>query len=121
MTLLENDAQKQHIVQELVPGRQITLAHLIANPDAILFEKIGLPGQPRAAIGIVTVTPAETAIILADIGIKAAGVTLGLLDCRENGSLTVTGTVSAVEAALGAMLRYAADTLHYETCAITRT
>ncbi|MEG2930566.1 MAG: propanediol utilization protein, partial [Ruthenibacterium sp.] len=24
---------KQRIVQELVPGKQITLAHVIANPD----------------------------------------------------------------------------------------
>ena len=27
---------KMRIVQELVPGRQITLAHIIANPDPIL-------------------------------------------------------------------------------------
>ena len=33
---------KQRIVQELVPGKQITLAHIIANPDRILYEKLGL-------------------------------------------------------------------------------
>ena len=27
---------KQRIVQELVPGKQISLAHIIANPDKIL-------------------------------------------------------------------------------------
>ena len=30
------------IVQELVPGKQITLAHIIANPDDILYQKLGL-------------------------------------------------------------------------------
>ena len=27
--------EKQRIVQELVPGKQISLAHIIANPDQI--------------------------------------------------------------------------------------
>ena len=33
---------KLRIVQELVPGKQITLAHIIANPDEILYKKLGL-------------------------------------------------------------------------------
>lgn len=33
---------KMRIVQELVPGKQITLAHIIANPDKILYQKLGL-------------------------------------------------------------------------------
>ena len=33
---------KMRIVQELVPGKQITLAHVIANPDKILYKKLGL-------------------------------------------------------------------------------
>ena len=36
---------KTRIVQELVPGKQITIAHLIANPGQVLYEKLGLdPG-----------------------------------------------------------------------------
>ncbi len=31
---------KQRIVQELVPGKQISLAHIIANPDKILYTKL---------------------------------------------------------------------------------
>ena len=34
--------QKTRIIQELVPGKQITLAHIIANPDKILYRKLGL-------------------------------------------------------------------------------
>ena len=33
---------KMRIVQELVPGKQVTLAHIIANPDKVIFEKMGL-------------------------------------------------------------------------------
>ena len=28
--------EKQRIIQEFVPGKQVTLAHVIANPDKIL-------------------------------------------------------------------------------------
>ena len=33
---------KVRIIQELVPGKQITIAHIIANPDEILYKKLGL-------------------------------------------------------------------------------
>ena len=38
---LKNDG-KARIIQEIVPGKQITLAHIIANPDEILYKKLGL-------------------------------------------------------------------------------
>ena len=47
---------KMRIVQELVPGKQITIAHVIANPDEILYRKLGLDpavDYSRTAIGIV--------------------------------------------------------------------
>ena len=115
---------RHHIIQEQVPGKQITLAHIIANPDPMLLEQIGMDAamsRARAAIGVLTVTPAETAIIYADIAIKASGVSLGHVDCRENGSLLLTGTVSEVEASVRAILDYAAGTLGCETCGISRT
>ena len=31
----------ERIVQELVPGKEITIAHLIASPDITLYEKLG--------------------------------------------------------------------------------
>ena len=114
---------KQRIIQELVPGKQITLAHIIANPDSVLYEKLGLNpavDYSRSAIGVLTVSPAETAIIIADIAIKSSGVELGFVD-RFSGSLIVTGTVSQVEAAIQAILIYVEDTLGYTVCEITRT
>lgn len=114
---------KQRIIQELVPGRQITLAHIIANPDSILYEKLGLNPAveySKSAIGVLTVSPAETAIIIADIAIKASGVELGFVD-RFSGSVIITGTVSEVEAAMQAILLYTEGTLGYTVCGITRT
>lgn len=114
---------KQRIVQELVPGKQVSLAHIIANPDKILYEKLGLKssaGDIKSAIGVMTISPAETAIIIADIAVKSAGVTLGFVD-RFSGSLVITGTVSEVEAAVQAILQYTKMQLGFEICMITRT
>ena len=100
--LLTNEG-KVRIIQELVPGKQITIAHLIANPDNELYEKLGLNPNidySKSAIGIVTISPAETAVIAADIAVKSAEVELGFVD-RFSGTLIVTGTVSETEAALG--------------------
>lgn len=118
-----DDTNKQRIVQELVPGKQITLAHIIASPDKILYEKLGLNpaiDYARAAIGIMTVSPAETAIIMADVAMKAAAIDLGFVD-RFSGSLIITGTVSEVEASETAILDYVREELKYTTCKITRT
>ncbi len=117
------DPARQRIIQELVPGRQITLAHIIANPDKTLYIKLGLDpavDYARSSIGILTITPAETAIIMADIAIKAAAVELGFVD-RFSGSLIITGTVSEVEAAVTAVLDYVSGTLGFSVCGVTRT
>lgn len=114
---------KQRIIQELVPGKQITLAHVIANPDSVLYEKLGLNPAveySKSAIGVLTVSPAETAIIMADIAIKASGAELGFVD-RFSGSVIITGTVSEVEAAVAAILTYVERTLGYAVCGITKT
>ena len=117
---LENNMR---IIQEYVPGCQVTLAHIIASPDKVLFEKLGL--DPRidygnAAIGITTVTPSETAVIMADIGMKASGITLGFVD-RFSGTLIITGTVSNTEAAVAAVCEYAKNKLGFAVCDITKT
>ena len=114
---------KTRIIQELVPGKQITIAHIIANPDKILYKKLGLDpavDYAKSAIGIVTMSPAETAIIAGDIAIKSSGAELGFVD-RFSGTLIVTGTVSEVEAALNALPEYCRDTLGFTVCPITKT
>ena len=32
--------EKQRIIQEFVPGKQITLAHVIAGPDPAIYVKL---------------------------------------------------------------------------------
>ena len=117
------NTDKLRIIQELVPGKQITLAHIIANPDRILYKKLGLDpaiDYSKAAIGIVTMSPAETAIIAADIATKASGIELGFVD-RFSGTLIITGTVSEVESSMRALTDYTRDTLGFTVCPVTRT
>ena len=111
------------IVQELVPGKQITLAHIIANPDDILYQKLGLNpavDYAKAAIGILTMSPSETAIIAGDLAIKTAGVDLGFVD-RFSGTLIFTGLVAQVEQAMADLCDYCRDTLGCTVCPITKT
>lgn len=122
---LENyfsSGDKARIIQEIVPGKQITLAHIIANPDKVLYYKLGLdPAEEHSgAIGILTLSPSETAIIAGDIAMKASGVTLGFVD-RFSGTVIVTGTVSQVEVALSAVTEYAVNKLGFDVCEVTRT
>ena len=119
----ETTSHLQRIVQEHVPGKEISLAHIIANLDEILYTKLGLDPKvdySRSAIGVLTITPPETAIIIADIAIKSSGVELGFVD-RFSGSLIITGTVSEVEASVTAILRYVSEKLGFAVCPVTRT
>ena len=114
---------KMRIVQELVPGRQISLCHIIANPDSILYQKLGLDPSidyKHAAIGLLTVSPAETAVITADIALKASGAELGFVD-RFSGTLIITGSVSSVESAFTSVREYFTNKLHYTCCEVTKT
>lgn len=36
------DDNKERVIQEYVPGKQVTLAHLIANPNRDIYTKLGL-------------------------------------------------------------------------------
>ena len=120
---MEEYSEKQRIIQELVPGKQITLAHIIANPDEILYKKLGLDPAveySRSAIGILTLSPAVTALIAGDIAIKSSGAQLGFVD-RFSGTVIITGTYSEVEASLRAITEYAEKTLGFTVCALTKT
>ena len=92
------DSSKERIIQEFVPGKQITLAHIIPNPVSDLYSKMGMI-DGDGAIGIFTITPSEGAIIAADVASKAGGIKIGFVD-RFNGTLIITGEVASVEAAM---------------------
>lgn len=110
--------EKARVVQEYVPGKQVTLAHLIANPKKELWEKLGLVDS--SAIGILTITPCEAAIVAADVATKAAAVQIGFMD-RFTGSLVLTGTVSSVETALQQVTNFLAEKLGFSVSTLTRS
>ncbi|MBP2649293.1 MAG: microcompartment protein [Firmicutes bacterium] len=110
--------EKPRVVQEYVPGKQVTLAHLIANPKLELCEKLGLVNCQ--AVGILTITPCEAAIIAADTATKTAAVQIGFLD-RFTGSLVLTGSVSAVETALTQVANFLSERLAFTAAKVTRS
>ena len=110
---------KERIIQEFVPGKQVTLAHVIASPDKNLYGKLGLI-DAEGAIGIMTITPSEGAMIAADIASKSADIKVGFVD-RFNGSLVITGDVAAVEVAIRDVMAVLCDRMGFATAPVTKT
>ena len=100
--------EKKRIIQEFVPGKQVTLCHVIASPEDTLYAKLGLI-DAHGAIGIMTITPSE-----------AASVEIGFVD-RFNGSLVITGEVAAVEEALAGVMQVLCDMMGFSPAPMTRT
>lgn len=113
-----NEKPTERIIQESVPGKQVTIAHVIASPMPDIYERLGI--DDRGAIGILTLSPYETAIIAADIATKAADVEIGFLD-RFTGSVVIHGDVQSVETALQSVTETLCDLLGFVIPPITRT
>ena len=111
--------RKERIIQESVPGKQVTLAHVIPHPVEDLYQKIGLI-DAKGAIGIFTITPSEAAIIAADVASKAADIQIGFVD-RFNGSLVITGDVAGVEAALRDVMDVLCEKMGFDSTPVTRS
>ncbi len=112
------DRNIQRVIQESVPGKQITIAHIIASPMSDIYERLGI--DEKGAIGILTLSPYETAIIAADVATKSSNVEIGFLD-RFTGSVVINGDVQSVETALGAVNDTLRDMLGFTPAHITRT
>lgn len=113
-----DDQDMARIIQETVPGKQVTLAHVIASPMADIYERLGI--DEAGAIGILNLTPYETAIIAADIATKTADVEIGFLD-RFTGSVLISGDVQSVETALQAVLDTLQTMFAFDIVPMTRT
>ncbi len=114
-----NVEDKQRVIQEYVPGKQLTLAHVVASPQSSVYRKLGLDDDNNA-IGILTLTPGEAVIIAADVSTKAADVEIGFLD-RFNGALVMTGDIASVESAITNVISVFNEVLKFSTVDITRT
>lgn len=108
----------QRVIEELVPGKQITLAHVIAAPIGSVYQSLGI--DEAGAIGILTLSPFETAMIAADTAAKVADVEIGFLD-RFTGSVVITGDVESVETSLREVLRVFKEVLKFSVVDVTRT
>ena len=91
---------------------------IIASPVNDIYERLGI--EEKGAIGILTLTPCETAIIAADIATKAADVEIGFLD-RFTGSVLISGDVQSVETSLRAVIEKLSLLLNFDTVGITKT
>lgn len=116
-----NDKNWMHadrIIQESVPGKQVTIAHVIASPMPDIYERLGV--DERGALGILTLSPCETAIIAADIATKAAEVEIDFLD-RFTGSVILSGDVQSVQTALEAVTGTLESLLGFDIVPVTKT
>lgn len=106
-----------------VPGKQITLAHVISKPSPIIYEKLGLDIEGtdfgRKSIGIMKFTPWEAALLSSNIALQSADVELGFVD-RFMGTLIITGSVTAVTSALESVEEFCGETLNFHVARITK-
>ena len=109
----------ERIIQEYVPGKQITLAHIIANPNPDLYEKLGVLNTTDP-IGIITLTPAEATIIAGDIAIKSGDIQIAFLD-RFSGSLFIVGRIDDLKTSLQTVIDYFEKRLKFSVTMITRS
>ena len=117
-----NHDNQIRIVQETVAGKEITFAHIMGGPAPIIYQKLGLNPQVdyrSSAIGIMNMTPPESAVIASDIAVKSGNIYLGFAD-RFTGTLIITGKLSDVESAMTEILDYFRDTLGYVVCKLTK-
>lgn len=119
---MSDTPEKIRIVQETVCGKEITLAHIMGGPAPIIYQKLGLNPDidyTSSAIGIMNMTPPESAVIASDIAVKSGTVYLGFAD-RFTGTLIVTGDIGDVTTAVQGVVDYFHNVLGYVTCKVTK-
>ncbi|MDD4526195.1 MAG: BMC domain-containing protein [Lachnospiraceae bacterium] len=117
-----NHDDQIRIVQETVAGKEITFAHVMGSPAPIIYQKLGLNPNidyRSSAIGIMNLTPPESAVIASDIAVKNGNVYLGFAD-RFTGTLIITGDIADVTSALTEIVNFFRDTLGFVVCKITK-
>ena len=118
----QNSHEQIRIVQETVAGKEITFAHIIGGPAPIIYQKLGLNPSidyGSTAIGIMNLTPPESAVIASDIAVKSGNVYLCFGD-RFTGTMIITGDIADVTAAITQVVDYFRDVMGYVVCKITK-
>lgn len=111
-------------VQVTIPGKEITLAHVIGSPEYEVFQNLALDigfhdgARPSGAMGIINITPPESTIIAADIAVKSGEIDVGFMD-RFSGTLIITGPRADVDQAMRDNLDFFKNELHYRVCSLS--
>lgn len=113
------------MVRVRVPGKDVTLAHVIGSSNRRVYENLGLHigvhrGEDHTgeSIGLLRFSPWEASIAAADVAVKAADVEIGFLD-RFCGTLILTGSLIEVRTAVEGVVEYFRDILDFSVCTVT--
>ncbi|MCO7124447.1 BMC domain-containing protein [Sporolactobacillus shoreicorticis] len=106
-------------LEVLVPGKQITLAQIIGKPNPEVYAKLGL-SEKFDSIGVMKLTPKESAIIAGDLALKYGRVEIAAIN-RLKGTLLLTGKNESVVYAVSHILRVFQTVLGFEVPEITRS
>lgn len=107
-------------MQQNVPGKQLTLNHMIVEPESQVMSKLNLEDKPYPAIGIVSVTPGDAAIIAADTAVKYTNVNLEGLN-NVTGTVIVGGDIESVMNSLNEIKSVLCDCMGFAGGHITMT
>lgn len=108
-----------------VPGKEISLAHIIGTAETGIYRNMGLHigthlGEDHTGetIGILHIAPADAIIAAADIALKSGDVQVGFLD-RFAGALILLGGHAQVRYAVEGAVAFFRDELGFAVCSVT--
>lgn len=106
---------KEQMISEEVAGKSINICHIISNPDQRVTQKLAIDVSPLA---IISVSPGETAIVVADYLSKVAEVEVIFID-RYLGTVLVIGETSALETACKGILHLLGEKMAFGETQLT--
>ncbi|HWQ43981.1 MAG TPA: hypothetical protein VN456_18395 [Desulfosporosinus sp.] len=103
-------AAEMPMICEEVSGKCVNLCHIITNPDNQVTQKLSIEGSPLA---IVSVSPGEVALVVADYLSKSAALEVIFID-RYLGTVLVVGETGALETACTGLLKLLHGEMSFE-------
>ncbi|MCI8539479.1 MAG: BMC domain-containing protein [Oscillospiraceae bacterium] len=124
-TYSELKEDRLRLVCVKVPGKEISLAQLIGVSETRIYQNLGLHigthlGEDHTgeSIGLLHLTPADAAVVAADVATKNGHIELGFLD-RFSGTVILLGRRAHVRSALEGVIDFFRYELNFTVCGIT--
>lgn len=121
----ELKGERLRLVCVKVPGKEISLAQLIGVSETRIYQNLGLHigthlGEDHTgeSIGLLHITPADAAVVAADVALKNGHIELGFLD-RFSGTVILLGQRAHVRSALDGVIEFFRWELNFTVCKIT--